>query len=171
MYRTTYPVEANVRNVVRGHDPGIVVRRDTPLISHTSRVRVTDVAAVNIRHQIQRADSVSRLVSAHDTCFVQREDCSQGNKAPVEFAKGLLLLPRSPAALQMSALHLGILVCESHSLNVLRPLSLLSRLDWRVICGHGVTNKSSCSSAFFKDVVWLSDWSLKGSWLLTLTKG
>jgi hypothetical protein len=53
MYRTTYPVEANVGNVVCGHDPGIVVRCDAPLLSHTSRVRVANIATIDIRHEIQ----------------------------------------------------------------------------------------------------------------------
>jgi hypothetical protein len=52
---------------------------------------------------------------------------------------------------------------------MLRLLSRLSRLDLRVICGHGVTNKFAALR--FQDILWLSDWSLKGSWLLTLTKG
>lgn len=52
-------MKTDVRDIVRGHDPRVIVGCDTPILTHTSGVCIADVTAVDVGYKIKRSDPVA----------------------------------------------------------------------------------------------------------------
>lgn len=52
-------MESDISQVVCGNDPGVLVGSDAPVLSHTGRIRISNVASVKVREHVENTEAVS----------------------------------------------------------------------------------------------------------------
>lgn len=58
MRMDTYPVKENVADIVTCHDPRVFAGSDSPSLSHSGRIRITDVAAIDVGDEVEESEPV-----------------------------------------------------------------------------------------------------------------